>query len=214
VGIPLGGACAAVVGATGAIGRVCAEMLSLQVDELYLVGRQRESLEALKGALMERNPVRRIRVSTELADLRHAQLIVTVTSSVGAVLQPEYLRPGSVICDVARPRDTSSRIAAARQDVLVIDGGVVDVPGQVDFHFDFGLPPGKAFACMAETMALALEGRFEDYTLGKDISRARVEEITAIAEKHGFTLSGLRSFERAIQPEYIARVRELAGIQD
>jgi predicted amino acid dehydrogenase len=100
-----------------------------------------------------------------------------------------------------------------REDVLVIDGGVVDVPGQVDFHFDFGLPPGKAFACMAETMALALEGRFADYTLGRDISRVRVEEITAIAEKHGFALSDFRSFEHTIQPERIARVRELAGTQ-
>ena len=214
MGIRLGEACAAVVGATGAIGRASAEILSLQVAELYLVGRRREPLEALKDALMDGSPEAHLQVSTELADLRHAQLVVTVTSSVGAVLQPEYLRPGSVICDVARPRDTSARVAAARQDVLVIDGGVVDVPGQVDFHFDFGLPPGKAFACMAETMALALEGRFEDYTLGKDISRARVEEITAIAEKHGFALSGLRSLERAIQSEYIARVRELAGIQD
>jgi predicted amino acid dehydrogenase len=214
MGIPIQEACAAVVGATGAIGRACAEILSLQVAELYLIGRRREPLKALKNALMDENPARHLHVSTELADLHHAHLIVTVTSSVGAVLQPEYLRSGSVICDVARPRDTSARIAAARQDVLVIDGGVVDVPGQVDFHFDFGLPPGKAFACMAETMALALEGRFEDYTLGRDISRARVEEITAIAENHGFALSGLRSFERAIQPEYIARVRELAGIQD
>jgi hypothetical protein len=67
---------------------------------------------------------------------------------------------------------------------------------------------------MAETMALALEGRFEDYTLGKYISRARVEEITAIADKHGFGLSGFRSFERSIQPEHIARVREMAGSQD
>jgi len=214
MGISLNDACAAVVGATGAIGRVCAEILSLQVAELYLVGRRREPLEALKDALMNGGSAARLHVSTELADLRQAQLIVTVTSSVQAVLQPEFLRSGSVICDVARPRDTSARVAAVRQDVLVIDGGVVDVPGQVDFHFDFGLPPGKAFACMAETMALALEGRFEDYTIGKDISRARVEEITAIAERHGFALSGLRSFERAIQPEYIARVRALAGIQD
>jgi fatty aldehyde-generating acyl-ACP reductase len=64
---------------------------------------------------------------------------------------------------------------------------MVDVPGPVDFHFNFGFPPGKAYACMAETIALALEGRFEDYTLGKDISRARVEEIYAIAKQTWFS---------------------------
>ena len=60
---------------------------------------------------------------------------------------------------------------------------------------------------MAETMALALEGRFEDYTLGKDISRERVEEITAIAKKHGFRLSGFRSFEKEVTEAQIEAVR-------
>jgi predicted amino acid dehydrogenase len=104
----------------------------------------------------------------------------------------------------------SSKVAAARDDVLVIDGGMVDVPGPVQFNFDFGLPPGKAYACMAETIALALEGRFEDYTLGKSITRARVEEIDAMAKKHGFKLSGFRSFEKPVTNEQINTVREQA----
>jgi hypothetical protein len=87
---------------------------------------------------------------------------------------------------------------------------MVDVPGPVDFHFNFGFPPGRAYACMAETFALALEGRFADYTIGKDISRAQVDEITAISEKHGFRLSGFRSFEREVTAEQIERVREAA----
>jgi fatty aldehyde-generating acyl-ACP reductase len=74
-------------------------------------------------------------------------------------------------------------VAAVRDDILVIDGGMVDVPGPVDFHFNFGFPDGKAYACMAETIALALEGRFEDYTVGKDITLERVQEITAICRK-------------------------------
>jgi predicted amino acid dehydrogenase len=87
----------------------------------------------------------------------------------------------------------------------------VDVPGPVDFHFNFGFPAGKAYACMAETIVLALEGRFEDYTLGKEISRQRVEEIAALAAKHGFKLSGFRSFEREVTQEQIERVRRRAN---
>ena len=56
-------------------------------------------------------------------------------------------------------------------------------PDPLIFTFNFGFPAGKAYACMAETIALALEGRFEDYTVGKHITRAQVEEITAIADK-------------------------------
>jgi hypothetical protein len=56
-------------------------------------------------------------------------------------------------------------------------------------------------------MALALEGRLQDYTLGKQITRAQVDEITAIAERHGFCLSGFRSFEREVTPQQIEVVR-------
>ena len=63
---------------------------------------------------------------------------------------------------------------------------------------------------MAETIALALEGRFEDYTLGKHLTRARVEEIDEIAKKHGFRLSGFRSFEREVTQEQIEAVRRNA----
>ncbi len=103
-----------------------------------------------------------------------------------------------MICDVARPRDVAASVAAVRDDVFVFDGGMLDVPGSVNFNFDFGFPSGKAYACMAETIALALEGRFEDYTLGKQIKRDRVDEITQIANKHGFELSGFRSFGRPV----------------
>lgn len=34
---------------------------------------------------------------------------------------------------------------------------------------DIGLPKGIAYACLAETIVLALEGRFENFTLGRNI---------------------------------------------
>lgn len=199
---------AAVVGAGGSIGKVCAELLADDVKTLYLLGRTEAPLKKLKKRL-DANAQAELRVGTDLSILTEADLILTVTSAVNKdVIRPEHLRAGSVVCDVARPRDVSAMVAAARDDILVIDGGMVDVPGPVDFHFDFGFPEGKAYACMAETMALALEGRFEDYTLGKDITRDRVDEIASIAKKHGFRLSGFRSFEKEVTPAQIEAVRQ------
>ena len=207
-------ACAAVVGASGAIGQVCAALMAGQVAKLYLIGRRQEALEALRDKIVEENTsighCAEIITSTNLEVIRESHLVITVTSSLSTVIEPDYLRPGSVVCDVARPRDVSEKVAAMREDVLVIDGGMVDVPGPVDFHFDFGFPAGKAYACMAETMALTLEGHFTDYTVGKQISRAKVDEITIIAQKHGFQLSGFRSFERAVTEEQIEKVRRKA----
>jgi fatty aldehyde-generating acyl-ACP reductase len=64
---------------------------------------------------------------------------------------------------------------------------------------------------MAETMALALEGRYEDYTIGKEIEIEQAQEIGGIARKHGFRLAGFRTFEKPVTEEHIARVREKAA---
>ncbi len=209
MGIAPAEATVAVVGATGAIGGACAELLAGASARLLLVGRRAEALAALR----ERCAVGggEVIATTMMESIYEADLILTVTSAIHEVIEPRHLKPGAVVCDVARPRDVSRRVAAERDDVLVIEGGMVEVPGPPDFGFDFGFPPRMAYACMAETMALALEGRYEDYTIGKTIAVERVREIGAIARRHGFRLSGFRSFEQAVSAEAIARVRERAA---
>ncbi len=207
--IPLREATVAVVGATGAIGRTCAQLLAGESAELILVGRRSEPLEALRDQCIGLGA--QVSSSIDISTIYDADLILAVTSAVHAVIEPQHLKPGAVVCDVARPRDVSRRVAAERDDVLVIEGGMVEVPGEPDFHFDFGFPPRKAYACMAETMALALEGRYEDYTIGKDIHVSQAHEIDAIAGRHGFRLSGFRTFEQPVTDEQIAAVRERAA---
>ncbi len=207
--IRMSGATVAVVGATGSIGRVCAELIAGEAARTVLIARDEKKLETLQDRLKVQARSE-LCISTKMDVLKEAQLILTVTSSIHDVIRPEHLQPGSVVCDVARPRDVSAMVAAVRDDILVIDGGMVDVPGSVNFHFNFGFPEGKAYACMAETIALALEGRFEDYTVGKEITLSRVQEITQIAERHGFRLSGFRSFEREVTEEQIEAVRKNA----
>jgi predicted amino acid dehydrogenase len=200
----------AVVGASGAVGRACAELFAGQCGKLVLVGRRDDALEPVAAACTARGA--QVTTSTDIAAIYPADLILTVTSALHAVIEPEHLKPGAVVCDVARPRDVSRRVADVRDDVLVIEGGMVEVPGDPpDFGFDFGFPPRHSYACMAETMALALEGRYKDYTIGKNLRIEQVNEISAIARRHGFRLSGFRSFEQPVSDETIARVRERAA---
>lgn len=206
--IDLRGAVAAVVGASGAIGSVCAELLAADVPEMILIGRRLERLTAVKERVEAAGA--RPRLTTDITALREADVIITVTNALETVIEPQHLKPGAVVCDVARPRDVSRAVVQERQDVLVIEGGMVETPGSVDFHFDFGFPPRMAYACMAETMTLALEGRYESYTLGKHIQIDKVREIAALAEKHGFRLGGFRSFERAVTDEQIEQIRACA----
>jgi predicted amino acid dehydrogenase len=198
----------AVVGASGAIGKTCAQLLAIECAQLVLVGRRLDAVEAVRELCQGKGA--EVSATTEMNALYKADLILTVTSALHAVIEPKHLKPGAVVCDVARPRDVSKQVAAERDDVLVIEGGMIEVPGPVNFHFNFGFPPKMAYACMAETMVLALEGRYEDYTVGKDIEINRAQEIGQIASKHGFRLAGFRSFEYEVSAETIAGVRERA----
>ncbi|MEM7346132.1 MAG: shikimate dehydrogenase [Chloroflexota bacterium] len=182
-------ATAAVMGATGSIGRVCAQLLAPQVETLILIGRNLESLQTLKDSI-EAEGYTNVQISLKIEDLRQADLILTTTSTIDSIIQPSHLKENCVVCDVARPSDVSDEVLTKRKDVLVVEGGMIKVPGPVDFNFNFGFPPGMAFACMSETMALALEGRYESYTLGKTITAPQVQTIMDIATKHGFEVSG------------------------
>jgi fatty aldehyde-generating acyl-ACP reductase len=115
-----------------------------------------------------------------------------------------------VVCDVARPRDVSKQVVQQRNDVLVIEGGVIEVPGAPNFRFNFGFPDKTAYACMSETMILALEGTYESYTLGRDLSVAQIERMGEMAKKHGFKLAGFRAFEKGVSDSDIAQVRDNA----
>jgi predicted amino acid dehydrogenase len=210
MGLVMKDAVVAVVGATGAIGKTCAELLARRCAHLKLIGRRMDALEALREKCEGFGA--EVSISTQVEHIYDADLVLAVTSAVHAVIEPRHLKPGAVVCDVARPRDVSRLVADQRDDVLVIEGGMVEVPGDVDFHFDFGFPEGKAYACMAETMALALEGRYEDYTIGKDISVEQALEIGEIAHRHGFKLSGFRSFEKPVTDEHIASLLERAHV--
>ena len=90
----------------------------------------------------------------------------------------------------------------------MIEGGVIKVPGDPQFNFNFGFPEKTAYACMSETIMLALEGRFENFTLGKDVSVEQVDEINRIAHKHGFQLAKFRAFEREVQMEAFDRAKK------
>jgi len=210
MGVEVTQAQVAVVGATGAIGAACCRILARQVGGLILVARTRHRLEALAEELGSDGPAR-VEVSS---DVRHAvgsaDIVITVTTATDVLIEPEDLRPGAVVCDVARPRNVSRLVYDRRSDVLVIDGGVIEVPGPVEFGLDFGFPPRSCEACMAETIILALEQRYDDYTLGAEVQLDRVDEIHALMRKHGFHISGFRRFERKISDDEVDAIRHAA----
>ncbi len=203
---------AMVIGATGAIGAVCSRLLAQAIRDVVLVSIEPERLQRLAAIIAEETPGTRVEVATDSDELvGDCDLVVTATSAHGdRVLDLALCKPGAVVCDVARPCDITEEDAAVRPDVLVIESGEVLLPGEADLGYDIGLPPGVAYACLAETVLLALDGRFECFTLGRELETARVKEIYHLAARHGLRVAGLRSFGRWVREEELAVKRVLA----
>lgn len=200
-----------VLGATGAIGSVCCRLLAKAFEEVTLVGRNTAKLLALQESIHKEDPGVKLRVTT-LPDklLADMDLIVTATSGAGKkILDITQVQPGCVITDVARPLDLSPEDVAKRPDVLVIESGEIELPGNPEMK-SIGLPDKVTYACMAETIVLALEGRFEVFTIGRDIEWEKVREIYKLGLKHGMKLAAISGVNGVFSDEDIAEVKRLA----
>ncbi|HLO01599.1 MAG TPA: aminotransferase class III-fold pyridoxal phosphate-dependent enzyme [Symbiobacteriaceae bacterium] len=147
-------------------------------------------------------------ITTEIDTyLPQADLVVTATSSTEDLVTPQNLKMGAAVCDLSRPPNVSRAVKEARPDVLVIDGGVVAVPGRPDLGWNFGFEQGLAYACMAETMLLGLSQRYEDTSIGTDLNLETILWLRSQAERMGFELAQLRSFDRPFGREDWERLR-------
>ncbi|HQR12496.1 MAG TPA: dehydrogenase, partial [Casimicrobiaceae bacterium] len=202
---------AMVVGATGAIGSVCARMLAMVAEEVYMVSPETAKLLSLKGSILKETPDAKLFLSSRAdKDIADMDMIVTATSGAGKkILDIMKVKPGCVITDVARPLDLPPEEVAKRPDVLVIESGEIRLPGKVSMK-NIGLPKNVAYACLAETIVLALDGRFENFTVGRNIEWEKVREIYRLGRKHGMKLAAISGVNGPFSDVDISRVRKLA----
>jgi predicted amino acid dehydrogenase len=203
-----------VVGATGAIGSACARLLARTAEEVHLVSPESAKLLVLEKSILKESPATKL-VLASYADsdksIGDMDMIVTATSGAGKkILDIMKVKPGCVITDVARPLDLPAEEVAKRPDVLVIESGEVYLPGEVrmkQIGFD---DHNVVYACLAETIVLTLEGRFENFTLGRSIEWEKVHEIYKMGLKHGMRLAAISGVNGVFSEKDIARVRQLA----
>lgn len=209
-GEDLGEKTLAVVGAGGSIGRVISLLLAGQVARIVLVGRPggeasprlvrtREAVEKLMAA---HGAGTLVEVGTDVvAAAASADLVVTATSSPGTLLRASDLRPGMIVCDVAQPPNIAEDRGDGSSGAVLFDGGIVSLPEGRDFGLRHGLAPGVTYACMAETMVIALEsaeGRFESGLLsaGEDLDLDNAVRLGEMAQLHGFALAGAHTWRK------------------
>lgn len=196
----------AVVGYPGSIGLAIAKLLLGDGFLLDLVARI--GTQSPERLLRHLDPIHhdRVRLVGDVAQCTAETLLYVTASSVGGLVDPSALRPGSIVVDVALPRDAAEPPAPG-SDVLVIDGGLVSASDDVQVG-DGSLPaPAQQLnGCLAETIVLALEGRTESFSLGRDLDLERVRTIGSLAARHGFHPTPLASFGRTVHDDDVERL--------
>ncbi len=204
---------AMVIGATGSIGRVSSLLISMVFQEVVLVANRPDKLLELREEILKLSPGIHVTVSTQShSEISDVDLVITATSNQTAtpVVDIDLIKPGAVICDCSRPLDITRDQALRRPDILVIESGEVDLPGNPKLNIDIGLPHPSVYACTAETVLLTLEGRFESFSLSKQLSLSKTKEIYRLGVKHGAKLSAIRGPIGLVTDTQIDRCRSLA----
>lgn len=142
-----------------------------------------------QGAGLEGGP---ISVTLDLPRvLPEMDIVVTATNEAQAFIEPKDLKQGALVCDVARPSNVKSAVRLQRPDVLIYEGGLLQLPDRVRFGKDniLGFPAGINLACLSETIVLALAQDFRDHSIGGEIPLSEVQGLWKLALHHGFDIS-------------------------
>lgn len=186
----------AVIGATGDIGSICTRLLAHEVGQVAIAARNETKLREFAEKVSSESG-KKVQVFRRAADaVKEADLVLTAASSIAALIEPEALRPGAVVCDVGYPANVAQSVFEKRTDVLVFEGGLASWSGYESLGVGSRLsefsPFGTLHGCFAETLILALEGKFVPFSLGRgNITENAIHDIQSLADKHGFGLAPL-----------------------
>ncbi|TAN42582.1 MAG: hypothetical protein EPN22_12510 [Nitrospirae bacterium] len=178
-----------IVGAYGIIGSALCRELSADY-ELIMMGRNNTRLQRLLESVNGNG-----RITTQLTDMKNADIVVTATSHPTALLTPECLKQGAIVYDVAQPANSCMELLTARPDVERIDGSLVNIPG-IKINFDMRNSRGSTFACLGETMIMGLE-RINGHHVG-DVDIEHMRRLQPLGHKYGFTHAEFTSFGKPL----------------
>jgi predicted amino acid dehydrogenase len=200
-----------IIGATGDVGSGCARHLALRTRRMLLCARNAARLAALRNELQSAGAI--TTASTVVDDLADEADVVICAASLGApTLSLDSLPAHAIVCDAGYPKNVLRRSAPP----VIFFGGLgrvskgfrmwPDLEGVLNRH-----PyPHVAQGCLLEGMILGLERRFESFSRGRGaITPERVDEMWAMAQRHGIELAPLHNAAGCIEDE-IAALKRIA----
>jgi len=198
-----------IVGATGDVGSGCARCLARLVRRVLLCARNAERLRRLAAELQADGV--QVEIATDLQRFSaEADVVICAASLASPSLPLGRIAPDAIVCDAGYPKNLSP--SAEMSGATVFFGGLGQITGGMRFAPDFhGILnrhpfPDVVHGCLLEGMALALEHRFEPFSQGRGfITPERVEEMEAIAARHGIYLAPFYSADGPLEDGLDAR---------
>ncbi|HJW29879.1 MAG TPA: hypothetical protein VJ508_11640, partial [Saprospiraceae bacterium] len=149
----------AIAGANGNIGSGLAGCLNWDAYQdcpVILAGNHQKKLELLRNKLFARD--RKVLCTTDLFDLKNADIIISCTNTNDPLLFPHHLDAGKpyFIIDIAVPGSVSGEVKRMKNVQFCKEASTVFMPDDPDFVISTHTPVGKIFCCAAEALVAAL----------------------------------------------------------
>lgn len=208
LGLDLKEAEVAIVGGTGDIGSGCARALISRVKKITLTGRTKINLKKLKKEL-SRQKKALVSVTTDNKKaVEQADIVIAAASSSASILEVDWFMPGAIIVDVGYPKNISYT-PVTREDILIFSGGLAKTPTPLSFPIDTGLTNSNiTYGCFAESIILALEKRYQNYSFGRgNITPEKIEEIGELGKKHGFEVSDFYWGDKLLDEAALGKIK-------
>lgn len=200
----------AVVGAAGSIGSNSAKILSFnnfRKIKLIDVDRKINKLQDLKKELIKINHDNIIEVCDDISKIREADLIITATNLPDTIIRSEHLRPGAVIIDDAQPTDVAKEVYKNRKDVMVLEGGVVNVPN-IRCYPPLDLKEkNDVYSCLGEAIILSYLDWTKNYNIGR-LDFNKIKLIKETSEKMGIKIGHMQNAYKLYTDSDIELIRK------
>lgn len=196
----------AVVGAAGGVGRAVSKLITFEsFKKVILIDLERKLKDLMENELLDKS---NIDITHQISRAREADIIITATNAPEAVLESDDIKPGAIIIDDAQPSDISPEVINTREDIIVIEAGVIVTDG-VHVGTKFRLANRhETYCCLGEVMAITAsdwEGEYNPW----DITREAVDAISGFANKAGFKLAPYQAFGRIVPESRIIKVKKI-----
>ncbi len=200
----------AIVGAGGSIGFGSAQVLVEYGVKNFLFVDLEKRAEHLKEKikhLKNKNNKIVVEISHAISNIKGYDIIIAATNSPEVIIKPDDLSSGAIIINDAQPSDISPEVLD-RDDVLVIEGGVIYTPG-IQCNFNLGLADKEdTFCCLGEVLILAHNFHFKSFALG-ELNLELIKEIEDMASTMNIQLARFQNNKGYINSQQMNYIKNI-----